>query len=821
MTAPYTPQQERIIRMGDAMMKRGKRPEEVQAFMARAIERDLTNTQEEQGQSKYGRFGRAGGAVESFTENATLGLSGLAGDAILAATDRDQSFGDVRQARRDRTQQFRSQHPVLAATSGIAGAIAPALASGGGTLAGRAVPGANTIRAAFVAPKAAAASAGLASRVARGPIVTGMAQAGAQGAVERLGTDENVPEGALGDAGTAGLFGAGLRGLFGVGRALGEGVQAAGAKLNELRPSVRVEREFGRAVDEAGGAAPALARLGEFEATGRGDVTRMADVLGTPATSRMNKALEYASNPARDELTAGMARSGSDARFAGDVELSAGRPRAAFEESPAEFRVRREGEVGPLYEQARAQADEFDAIPGRVDARLAEMERMASQKALPAPGQSTLTRTLDAPFDDAFRAEQSVRRGQKKASSVNRVAAETDLNANPMGYREPDSPYAIEGEVPKTFTPRQEPDLSRSLEERPVKLQAANDVNVRRPFESQSPVPSQPNRFTQVTEGLEAVASRKSVQKYIKMLRGEPSNRWNNVPDTDHRLLQEASSNMFKDAEKLMATKPSKAARLNAERIALNRALSERAPALREANSVFAKVTGQNDAYERGFGVVGSTGAWKKVRDAKVELTRPEDMRAFQDGMIADLFEKVSKASGTEFGEGGRAFKSILGKPETTRALREALGDDFVDQIAKRARQEVQLLATDAKLSSGLDAQYVDMLAKMSGEQSMDALIYLMAQRPLMGAVHVAKGAGRSGLWGQVTGRTTKADRTLQRFGERGAPKVRASLERKLSQEQTLASRLPKRLERIERGKKAGPVALRGLMRSFVPEEDQ
>lgn len=164
-----TEQQQRIARMADAMLARGQSVAKVQDFVNRAMAREATNRREAAEVNRpRGALANLAGGVEAFTEGATLGGSGLIGDAALAALDPNQSFGDVRAARKAREQGFRQAHPVASGGLGLTGALTtPAL--GAGRIVGAAIKGTGRLAKVgrALAPLAAegAAQAGIESAV--------------------------------------------------------------------------------------------------------------------------------------------------------------------------------------------------------------------------------------------------------------------------------------------------------------------------------------------------------------------------------------------------------------------------------------------------------------------------------------------------------------------------------------------------------------------------------------------------------------------------------------------------------------------------------
>lgn len=235
-----------------------------QRLYAGEAERD-TALQREYG----GALGQTGAGVHGLLRGATLGLSdpligGLTAAAVSALTDRtfSQAYAD---ARADMAKMAEA-NPVTAIGTQLAGAVAPALLTGGTGVAGTAARLTPAGRAAMVGQRmaeragiqTAARGAGPLGRALAGA-ATGAAGAATEGALGGLGAgfaEATLPEnitsparfaeelvkgagsGALIGTAFGGVFGAGAGALRGQGKQLGEVAEAFGERpLPDVTPS--------------------------------------------------------------------------------------------------------------------------------------------------------------------------------------------------------------------------------------------------------------------------------------------------------------------------------------------------------------------------------------------------------------------------------------------------------------------------------------------------------------------------------------------------------------------------------------------------------
>ena len=169
--------------------------------------------------------GKIGAGFDTAFDAATLGVPALLGDAVAAGLDSDQSFADVRSARKERKASLAASNPKTAAALGIAGSVAPAFIPGVGQASlVRGLAG----RAAVAAPKGILRK--LSAKTAGSALAENMAQGAVAGGVGELGDGDDV------SALEGGAIGAGYG-------AVGTGIgKAAGSLVRNLGKGGRVWR---------------------------------------------------------------------------------------------------------------------------------------------------------------------------------------------------------------------------------------------------------------------------------------------------------------------------------------------------------------------------------------------------------------------------------------------------------------------------------------------------------------------------------------------------------------------------------------------------
>ena len=249
-------------------------------------------------------------------------------------------------------------------------------------------------------------------------------------------------------------------------------------------------------------------------------------------------------------------------------------------ESPADLLARRVKEgravASPLYDAARAQANTLEGAPAAVKSRLDEILANAEQKALPAPGQSEITRQAAAEGLAGHDYTQG-------ASPTLEQAAAHDFTATTP----PTEPFRDNGLLQSDFT-----------KERPVNLRAANDVNVRTgtpsPTEMGEVTVGPKNQFAEAEQATQTALSNPHVQMQIKSLMGDAPSLKGQDPGS-YDVLRKVQANMNAEFGKLKASGQDSGPywhELNGARADVNAALLAKAPALADANATFAREVG-------------------------------------------------------------------------------------------------------------------------------------------------------------------------------------------------------------------------------------
>ena len=499
-----------------------------QAFASGALQKDIAakNAADMAEQEPLSGMGKAAGLLAKVYQGLTLG----AGNKISAGLESlplvgtgpvptigiplvttGLPYGENLKRYNAALEQTGKELPVASTVAEMAGSVLPILATGGGAAPAAALPeGAGML--ARLGQSARALTAGApegASRVAK---LANYAKQGALygGATGALSADqlEDVPSSAISGAGKGALFapltavGAGA-----AGKTLGNIAQRTGATdfLGALAQKVGLDR----VAENIGtkGAVNDILRVRQ----------RIIDALGVPAETA-------------DQYLDAMVKQG----------------RAA---------------TAPAYAAAKETASTVEAAPGKAAAKLSELWQQAKTKLLPGPGE-TVTRPYEGPshaeagyqgsdlLDDVMHRMEAQKqsaadaltdamrdaKGKYAPADISKAMdalgiprAGTPFGSSPMtleqgakhNYTWPvgESPGAPAIQSSEPGAPNfREADYTRPT---PVKLRAANDVNVRRPATPEAvPEPSStaPNIPAAVEQARTEAFAHPQVQRYLKQL---------------------------------------------------------------------------------------------------------------------------------------------------------------------------------------------------------------------------------------------------------------------------------------------------------------
>lgn len=283
-------QEKRIADLADRMLKRGRPREEVESFVARAMERQGRNRRDVENAGQINGLTKAATVAGEFADGATFGLTGLAGDAVAAGFDPNLSFADVREMRAAREKQ-------TGVVGGIAN-LAGGLMTGGASL--------NAVKDIANAGRFANAIKSMANggRLAKAGLAAGDAalQGGVSSAAQ--GMREGSWQGAK-NAAQSGLVGLGAGAALGgsvglaAGKVIGKGAQwIKGRQLEKqlvqrgvnLREAQAIASQLSDATPEAINSA--IDRVEDFVRLGKGAEVTAADAIGVEG----GRALRAATN---------------------------------------------------------------------------------------------------------------------------------------------------------------------------------------------------------------------------------------------------------------------------------------------------------------------------------------------------------------------------------------------------------------------------------------------------------------------------------------------------------------------------------------------
>ncbi len=243
--------------------------------------------------------------------------------------------------------------------------------------------------------------------------------------------------------------------------------------------------------------------------------------------------------------------------------------------------------TGPLFRKASADAANLEAAPGRAASRLSEMNAVADRPALPAPGQSEISRA------EALKGFANHDFTNGPAPTLEEAAAR-DFTA-PV---QPGEPFRDNGLMQRDFTA-----------ERPVKLRAANDMNVRATETAPAIEPSSGpvDRLKVAQDATDQALQNPFVQTRLKApeYRGRDPESYEAMHDLYRDLNQEYGK--IKSAGQDFGPHWDQ---LNAARGDLKDALLAKAPSLADANAVHALDVGTPQTwFKKGFGATAKPGA--------------------------------------------------------------------------------------------------------------------------------------------------------------------------------------------------------------------
>lgn len=265
------PMREQVMAAADRMLARGASPESVRQFVLRAKARATANERDVQSATRLSGAGKAAQLIDRAAGSASFGVAPLIGDAALAAVDPDQSFAEVRSARRDRNAQLGG--------AGVLADIIGGLVTGGASLA--AIKGAANL-----------------GRV--GKLALGAADAAAQGGITSAteGLDDLTAAGfrrAAGRGATGAAIGGAAGSVLGplaglAGKRTARAVHNADMRTAGINPkdAETLNRVMPQATPETIDAAKRY--VSEAVAQGRGATVNLADAMDEVGAATLNAA---------------------------------------------------------------------------------------------------------------------------------------------------------------------------------------------------------------------------------------------------------------------------------------------------------------------------------------------------------------------------------------------------------------------------------------------------------------------------------------------------------------------------------------------------
>jgi hypothetical protein len=656
-----TEQQQRIARFADEMLRRGTDRREVESFVSRALERESTNRREGREAQGYGTGlgGKTLGAIESFTEGATLGGSGLIGDVAAAALDPNQRFGDVRAARKARESQFRESSPKLALASGLAGAVTTPML-GAGKLAASGIRGTGVL-----------AKAG---RFATQAAVEGGLQAGIEGAVR----------------GTEDLTGEALR------RALASGAQ--NAAVGAIAAPV-----VGGAV---GGTSRTLARIAN-RGQGTPGIRTLATRFGGETPKVRDPSLLDSPDVMPVDVLEGGARQLRASMNISPVGEEVGRtriqerganvgPRAETALSGAsgltpqdvatsarENVARRKAASDPLYEEARQAGDIYPERTARASA--------------PAPKPSALASVSDAKLNDEYeRLLEAQNRDESLIAGLEDSPEFSESMQMPGRKMREDRRGVSIGD--QTVGERNR-DLAMErgrVKQRKETLSALKAEMDRRAGGDEPGFLSETGE--EAALGFDALLESPIVRSAITQAKSLP--QFAKLSDTDIRVLDKVYKNL---GGKLRAAQRAGdgalAHDLGELQSALRTEIGERAPKYREAVQTFAGESALNDAYDAGVDLFNRPAG--EVKEA-LRTMASDETAMFKKGVVDALRQQIGRAApNPDLGDVARQVKGAgqvgIDRFEARDRLKEVFGPKGYLDLLKAARTEGAFSRTTAE----------------------------------------------------------------------------------------------------------------------------
>lgn len=645
-------QEKRIADLADRMLKRGRPREEVESFVARAMERQGRNRRDVENAGQINGLTKAATVAGEFADGATFGLTGLLGDAAAAGFDPNLSFADVREMRAAREKQ-------TGVVGGIAN-LAGGLMTGGASL--------NAVKDIANAGRIANAIKSMANggRLAKAGLAAGDAalQGGVSSAAQ--GMREGSWQGAK-NAAKSGLVGAGAGLLLGgtvgaaTGAGAGKGAQwIAGRRLAQVMERAGINPQEAKAVtNQLSGATEsdinrAVQRLSELEARGiRGDAVMAADVLGAPAQDVVRNAGNIgAGDLARDRIRARDA--GIVGRSRADIADAAGYSPSEMDATEDALLSSRNTKARRSYQQTIREGAQYDALPSQV-------KRMPAPETAPQPNPS-VREAIDA---HRTRLGQSVTR--KEGTSMQQTAREAlERHGSMDEFASPSLSGQPTAMVDNSALPLNYDDVLRITED------AANDPVALRTFNALAQKNPQKYGTADLRDFNTMLRTYQAVNKEIRAIENSAAPDYNRLDG------------------------------LYTAKAAMGESLAARSKTFRAANA---------DYFEASRGLEAYRGAQSSVRERlpsemrrEMASVRQADRALWKKGGVDSWAEEMGAGPNPDLGAAATAKQSVgkmtTGTQNAAEKLKLLVGDEGYQRAIQNAKDEA-LFAQTSHVAQG------------------------------------------------------------------------------------------------------------------------
>ena len=369
-------------------------------------------------------------------------------------------------------------------------------------------------------------------------------------------------------------------------------------------------------------------------------------------------------------------------------------------------------ETTPLYLRAEAEAAAKEGAAGKATAKFAELLEKAGIKALPAPGQSTITRQS---------AEQALVRAVNRVRRAENVGSASAVSKQVVGAERAVLRAAIEDframfgqEPPETImqgitregletlrgpvSPPEHPGVIGVPPAREIRLRAANDINVRGPEYTAPPsVPAAPPTSVDAARGL--IESNSEVQSLMRMLASDPKKAHLMDNPTSYNALEA----LYHAANARVRDLTGSTARSRVQEKALGniastflKAMEEIAPTAKTANVRYAQLSRPDDAFRFGMAFDKETpeALDKAIQTGFLPDGTQVPVESIRLGVVQRLRELLVKRAGSQALGGAAKEKATLAglnSEQLNRQLKATLGDKYeamVPVIRQLLREE-------------------------------------------------------------------------------------------------------------------------------------